>query len=167
MLEKSNPDEFERVTALVDDSTKHRHFTFKGFLFWTAVIAGVIPAVLSGEQNPIIGIFSTGAYLTVVCGIATLVLFPRSLDAYLPICGAILLLAVLFSSAALLPVGRMRDYLCEFLFLSSIPLGIYLLIHNVRRIKKRGMSLVVSIYHFGFWVAWVGLTGAIVNAPIT
>ena len=162
-----SPDACKGVTALVGSPTKNPRFTIKGLLFWTAVLASMIPAVLSGEQNPILGIFVTGVYLAVVCGIATLVLHPRSFDAYIPICGTILLLAVLFLSAALLPVGKMRDTVGDLLFYSSIPLGICLLIHNVRRIKKMGFSLAVSIYHFGFWVAWVGLTVAIANAPIT
>ena len=166
MTHKS-PDACKEVTALVGDPTKNRRYTIKGLLFWSAVVAGVIPAVISGQQNPILGIFVTGLYLAVVCGIATLVLHPRSFDAYIPICGIILLLAVLFLSTALLPVGKMRDTVGDLLFYSSIPLGICLLIHNVRRNKKMGFSLVVSLYHFGFWVAWVGLTGAIANAPVT
>ena len=162
-----SPDACKGVTALVRSPTKNPRFTIKGLLFGTAVIAGVIPAVLSGEQDPTTAIFITGIYLTGVCGIATLVLHPRSFDAYIPICGTILLLAALFLTAALYPPGRMRDYVGDFLFFCSIPLGIYLLIHNIRRIKKMGFSFAVSIYHFGFWVAWVGLTGAITNAPIT
>ena len=157
----------KNATAIVGDPTKKRRYTIKGVLFWTAVVAGLIPAVLSGQQNPILGIFVTGVYLAVVCGIATLVLHPRSFDAYIPICGIILLLAVLFLSVAMLSVGKMRGTVGDLLFYSSIPLGICLLIHNVRRNKKMGFSLVVSLYHFGFWVAWIGLTGAIVNAPIT
>ena len=160
-------DACKNATAIVGDPTKKRRYTIKGVLFWTAVVAGLIPAVLSGQQNPILGIFVTGVYLAVVCGIATLVLHPRSFDAYIPICGIILLLAVLFLSVAMLPVGKMRDTVGDLLFYSSIPLGICLLIHNVRRNKKMGFSLVVSLYHFGFWVAWVGLTGAIANAPVT
>ena len=73
---------------------------------------------------------------------------------------------ILFLTAAVLP-WRMRDYVGDVLFFCSIPLGIYLLIHNARRIREMGFSLAVSIYHFGFWVAWVGLAGAIANAPIT
>ena len=165
-MENKSPDACKSVTALVCSPKKTR-FTIKGLLFWTAVVAGVIPAVLSGEQDPTAGIFITGVYLTVVCGIATLVLYPRSFDAYIPICGTVLLVAVLFLSVALLPGGRMRSSLGDFLCFCNIPLGIYLLVHNVRRIKKMGFSLVVSICHFGFWVAWVGLTGAIANAPIT
>ena len=166
-MKTKNPDACTKVTALVGDPTKNRRYTIKGLLFWTAVVAGLIPAVLSGKHDPTTGIFITGVYLTGVCGIATLVLHPRSFDAYIPICGTILLLAILFLTAALLPVGKMRDTVGDLLFYSSIPLGICLLIHNARRIKKIGFSLAVSIYHFGFWVAWVGLTGAIVNAPIT
>ena len=165
-MKNKSPDAYKSVTAHVGSPTKKPRFTLKGLLFWTAVVTGVIPAVLSGEQDPTTGIFITGVYLTVVCGIATLVLYPRSFDTYFPICATILLLAVLFLAAALLP-GRMRSSLGDFLFFSNIPLGIYLLVRNVRRIKKMGFSLTVSIYHFGFWGAWVGLTGAIANAPIT
>ena len=165
-MEHKSPDACQSVTAPGVSSKKNPRFTIKGLLFWTAVVAGVIPAFLSGQQDPTTGIFITGVYLTFVCGIATLVLHPRSFDAYIPICGTILLLALLFLSAALLPMGKMRDTMGNLLFFSSLPLGIYLLIHNVRRINNIGFSLVVSIYHFGFWVAWVGLTGAIANAPI-
>ena len=148
------------------DPTKIRRYTIKAVLFLTAVVAGMIPAVLRGKQAPATGIFITGVYLTGVCGITTLVLHPRSVDAYIPLGGAIFLLAILFLTAAVLP-SRMRDDVGEFLFFRSILLAIYLLIHNARRINKMGFSLVVSLYHFGFWVAWVGLTGAIANAPIT
>ena len=167
LMKNKNPDECKNTHAIVSNPTESRRFTIKSFLFWTAVVVGLITAVRSGEQDVGTGIFITGVYLTVVCGITTLVLYPRSFDAYIPICGTILLLALLFLSAALLPMGKMRDTMGNLLFFSSLPLGIYLLIHNVRRINNIGFSLVVSIYHFGFWVAWVGLTGAIANAPIT
>ena len=166
LMKNKNPDECKNTHAIASNPTKNRRFTIKSFLFWTAVVVGLITAVRSGEQDVGTGIFITGVYLTVVCGITTLVLYPRSFDAYIPICGTLLLLAVLFLAVALLP-WRMRDYVGNFLFLCSIPLGICLLIHNVRRNKKMGFSLVVSLYHFGFWVAWVGLTGAIANAPVT
>ena len=93
-------------------------------MFWTAVVAGLIAAVLSGEQDLGTVIFITGVYLTVVCGIATLILHPRSIDAYISICGTILLLAVMFLTVSLLPEG-IREYVGVCLFFCSIPIGIY------------------------------------------
>ena len=84
-MKNKSPDAYKSVTAHVGSPTKKPRFTLKGLLFWTAVVTGVIPAVLSGEQDPTTGIFITGVYLTVVCGIATLVLYPRSFDTYFPI----------------------------------------------------------------------------------
>ena len=86
-MEHKSPDACQSVIAPGASPKNNPRFTIKGLLFWTAVVAGVIPAVLSGQQDPTTGIFITGVYLTVVCGIATLVLHPRSFDAYIPICG--------------------------------------------------------------------------------
>ena len=85
-MKTKNPDACTKVTALVGDPPKNRRYTIKGLLFWTVVVAGLIPAVLSGKHDPTTGIFITGVYLTGVCGIGTLVLHPRSFDAYIPIC---------------------------------------------------------------------------------
>ena len=46
-------------------------------MFWTAVVAGLIAAVRSGEQDLGTMVFTTDVYLAVVCGIATLILHPR------------------------------------------------------------------------------------------
>ena len=93
-------------------------------MFWTAVVAGLIAAVRSGEQDLGTMVFITDVYLAVVCGIATLILHPRAIDAYISICGTILLLAVMFLTVSLLPEG-IREYVGGCLFFCSIPLGIY------------------------------------------
>ena len=93
-------------------------------MFWTAVVAGLIAAVRSGEQDLGTMVFTTDVYLAVVCGIATLILHPRAIDAYISICGTILLLAVMFLTVSLLPEG-IREYVGVCLFFCSIPIGIY------------------------------------------
>lgn len=92
-------------------------------MFWTAVVAGLIVAVRSGEQDLGTMVFITDVYLAVVCGIATLILHPRAIDAYISICGTILLL-VMFLTVSLLPEG-IREYVGVCLFFCSIPLGSY------------------------------------------
>ena len=96
-------------------------------MFWTAVVAGLIAAVLSGEQDLGTMVFITDVYLAVVCGIATLILHPRAIDSYISICGTKLLLAVMFLTVSLLPEG-IREYVGVCLFFCSIPLGIYSLV---------------------------------------
>jgi len=136
-------------------------------MFWTAVAAGAMPVAMTGAEYPPVGIFMVGAYLTVVCGIATLVRFPSSPDAWIPIVIALSLPALILAGMLFLPLGRTRDEFIQVLFLSGIPLGILFLVRNVLRIKRTGFSFTVFLYHFGVWLGWMGLTIAIIAAPIT
>ena len=111
--------------------------------------------------------FLVGIYPTVVCGIATLVRFPRSLDAWIPIGIAALLVALFFTVGFLLPMVRFTDEFIHLLFFGGMPLGILFLVRNVIRMKRTGFSLTVFAYHSGVWLGWMGLTGAIIAAPIT
>ena len=149
------------------DSAMGPRFTIKAIMFWTAVAAGTIPMAMAGADYPPSGVFLVGIYLTVVCGIATLVRFPRSLDAWIPIGIAALLVALFFTVGFLLPMVRFTDEFIHLLFFGGMPLGILFLVRNVIRMKRTGFSLTVFAYHSGVWLGWMGLTGAIIAAPIT
>ena len=149
------------------DSATGPRFTIKAIMFWTAVAAGAIPIAMTGENYLPSGVFLVGIYLTFVCGTATLIRFPRSPDAWIPIGIAALLVALIFTAGSLLRMGRARDEFIHLLFFGGVPLGILFLVRNVIRIKRTGFSLTVFVYHSGAWLGWMGLTGAIIAAPVT
>ena len=149
------------------DSKKTPQFTIRALMFWTFVVAGCIPTAMIEPNYPPAGVFLVGVYLTVVCGIATLVRFPRSPDAWIPIGAGSLLFALLLTASFCIPLGRPRDEFIRLLFMAGLPLGLFLLIRNVLRIKRTGFSLTVFVYHFGVWLGWMGITVAIIAAPIT
>ena len=131
------------------------------------VIAGAIPVALSEPSYPPVAVFYVGAYLTIVCGIATFVRFPNSPDAWIPIVIASLLFVLLITNQLLIPLGKSRDQFIQALFFAGLPLGVFLLVRNVMRITRTGFSLTVFVYHLGVWLGWVGITVAILAAPIT
>lgn len=149
------------------DSATGPRFRIKALMFWTSVTAGAIPIAMTGADYPPSGVFLVGVYLIVVCGIATLVGSPRSPDAWIPIGTASLLFVLLLTGVLVVPLGGCRDEFIHVLFLGGVPLGIFLLVRNVMRIKRTGFSLAVFVYHLGVWLGWMGITVGIMLAPIT
>jgi len=166
-MEKHNTVGCYESQATSCDSATGPQFKIRSLSFWMMVIAGAIPVALSEPSYPPVAVFYVGAYLTIVCGIATFVRFPSSPDAWIPIVVASLLFVLLITNQLLIPLGKSRDQFIQALFFAGLPLGVFLLVRNVIRITRTGFSLTVFVYHLGVWLGWVGITVAILAAPIT
>ena len=45
-------------------------------------------------------------------------------------------------------------FLFALLAIGGLPYGIFLLVLNVRRIKRRDFSISILVYHLGSWLGW-------------
>ena len=153
------------MTALTNSPTKSRRFTIKALLFWTAVVIGAVPVAMAEPNFPITAVFFVGIYLTVVCGLATLIRIPRSLDAWIPLAVALTPFVLFPIGIYLLPPSLYSKFLHALLF-AGLPVGIFLLVRNVRRMKRNGFSLTVFVYHLGVWLVWIGISLAGIFIPI-
>ena len=128
-------------------------------LLWTAVVAGGLTVVKVSDTNsiPSPALINLSFYLVVVCGILSFLRAPKSFDVWFPTG-----MNVFFAPIGIEVVGwvpRMEPlYDCQkFLDLSVIgviPYGIFLLVLNVRRIKRRDFSISILVYHLGSWLGW-------------
>ncbi len=137
-------------------------FSIGKTLLWTAVVAGGLTVVKVSKTNSIIDPFpqtiSLSFYLVVACGILSLLRAPKSLDVWFPtgmnvFIPAFLGLVVLVRE----PKTTFDDSLATFysqLAIGGIPYGIFLLVLNVRRIKRRDFSISILVYHLGSWLGW-------------
>jgi len=165
LFENKGPDASNNASALMESPTKNGRFTIKGLLFWTAVVAGVIPVARAEPHYPITAVFFVGVYLTVLCGLATLIRIPRSPDAWIPI-GVASTPFVLFRIGIYLLPPSLYSKFMHALLLAGLPVGIFLLVRNVKRIKRNGFSLTVSVYCLGVWLVWIGISLAGIFIPI-
>lgn len=153
------------MTALTDSPTKSRRFTIKALLFWTAVVIGAVPVAMAEPNFPITAVFFLGVYLTVLCALATLIRIPRSPDAWIPIGVASTPFVLFRIGFYLLPPSLYSKFLHALLF-AGLPIGIFLLIRNTKRIKRTGFSLTVFVYHLGVWLVWLGISLVGIFLPI-
>ena len=165
LFENKGPDACKSMTALTDSPTKSRRFTIKAFLFWTAVVIGAVPVAMAEPNYPITVVFFVGIYLTVVCGLATLIRIPRSLDAWIPLAVALTPFVLSRIGIYLLPPSLYTEFI-YILFFAGLPIGIFLLIRNTKRIKRTGFSLTVFVYHLGVWLVWLGISLVGIFLPI-
>ena len=134
---------------------------------WTAVVAGGLVVVKVSDTNTQVDPFpqaiSLSFYIVVVCGILSLLRAPKSFDVwfstgmnvFIPV---LLGLVVLVRELKMLDNGMLDNSLAPFyslLAIAGIPYGIYLMVLNVRGIKRRDFSIIV--YHLGSWFGWIAM----------
>jgi len=142
-------------------------FSIGKMLLWTAVVAGGLTVVKVSETNSIIDPFpqvlSLSLYTVAVCGILSLLRAPKSFDVWFPTGMNVFIPAFLglTALAALVREPRMFDDLlatiCALLAIGGLPYGIFLLVLNVRRIKREDFSISILVYHLGSWLGWIAI----------
>ena len=140
-------------------SAVHRksQFTIRKIMLWTAIFGGgvaVVGATDTGMLNEVMVPLNLAIYLAVICGLTTIVRFPKSLDSWIPLV-AIPFLIFLTFLYTLCEVGHQKQNLALLLWLVGAVYGTYLLVRNNRRIKGTGFSLNVAIYHLASFIGWM------------
>ena len=136
-------------------------FSIGKMLLWTAVVAGGLTVVKVSETNsnidPIPQVLSLSLYTVVVCFILSLLRAPKSFDVWFPT-GMNVFIPVFMGLIVLVREQRPFDdplaALCALLAIGGLPYGIFLLVLNVRRIKRRDFSISILVYHLGSWLGW-------------
>ena len=136
-------------------------FSIGKMLLWTAVVAGGLTVVRVSETNSSIGpipqVLSLSLYTVVVCFILSLLRAPKSFDVWFPT-GMNVFIPVFMGLIDLVREQRPFDdplaALCALLALGGFPYGTFLLVLNVRRIKRRDFSISILVYHLGSWLGW-------------
>ena len=139
-------------------------FSIGKTLLWTAVVAGGLTVVKVSETNstidPFPQVLNLSLYTVVVCGILSLLRAPKSFDVWFPT-GMNVIISAFLGLTALVREPRMFDDLlaaiCALLAIGGLPYGIFLLVLNVRRIKRRDFSISILIYHLGSWLGWTAM----------
>ena len=139
-------------------------FSIGKMLLWTAVVAGGLTVVKLSETNsnidPIPQVLSLSFYTVVVCFILSLLRAPKSFDVWFPT-GMNVFIPVFIGLIVLVREQRLFDdtqaSLCALLAIGGLPYGIFLLVLNVRRIKRRDFSISILVYHLGSWLGWTAI----------
>lgn len=140
-------------------SAVHRksQFTIRKIMLWTAIFGGavaVVGATDAGMLNEVMVPLNLAVYLAAICGLTTIVRFPKSLDSWIPLAA----IPFLFFSTflyTLCEVGHQKQNLALLVLLVSAVYGTYLLVRNNKRIKGTGFSLNVAIYHLASFIGWM------------
>ncbi len=135
-------------------------FSIGKMLLWTAVAAGALTVVKVSETNssidPIPQVLNLSLYTVVVCFILSLLRAPKSYDVWFPtgmnVFIAVLMVLIVFFLQR--PFDDDLAILCALLAIGGLPYGIFLLVLNVRRIKRRDFSISILAYHLGSWLGW-------------
>ena len=122
-------------------------------MLWTAICAGGV-AVVGATDMGIMVPMNLAVYFAVICGLTTIVRFPKSLDSWIPL-AAIPLLIFLTFLYTVAEVGHQRQILALLLVLVGAGYGTYLLVRNIKRIEETAFSLDVAIYHLASLIAWM------------
>ncbi len=159
----ARPDRPNESAPTADDGSavkRKPRFTIGKIMFWTAVCAGalvVVGASGGGMLSEIMIPFNLAAYLVLICGLATIIRFPKSLDSWLPLGAVLVLFFLLLPLSLLVELGDGKEAFASLVLIIGIGLGIYLFIRNVKRMMRTGFSLTVAVYHLATWVGWMVL----------
>ena len=123
------------------------------------MIAGGLTVVKVSELNSIWDpwylVLNLCLYIVVVCGILSFFRDPKSIDVKFPT-GMNVFISVfllLFDLELVDPPAA----ICALLAMGGLPHGIFLLVLNVRRIKRREFSISILVYHLGSWLGWTAM----------
>lgn len=158
---KDSRDNLETSTTPPGYEERKPQFSIGKMLLWTAVAAGALTVVTVSETNssidPIPQVLSFSLYTVVVCFVLSLLRAPKSYDVWFPT-GMNVSIIVFVALIVLVRDQRMFDddlaVLCALLAIGGLPYGIFLLVLNVRRIKRRDFSISILAYHLGSWLGW-------------
>ena len=139
-------------------------FSIGKTLLWTAVVAGSLTVVKVSETNssidPFPQVLSLSLYTVVVCVILSLLRAPKSFDVWFPT-GMNVFIPVFMGLIVLVRDQRPFDdplaAIFALLAIGGLPYGIFLLVLNVRRIKRRDFSISILVYHLGSWLGWTAI----------
>ena len=151
----------ETSTTPTESEERKPQFSIGKILLWTAVVAGGLTVVKLSETNssidPIPQVLSLSFYTVVVCFILSLLRAPKSFDFWFPT-GMNVFIPVFIGLIVLVreqrPFNDTLAALCALLAIGGLPYGIFLLVLNVRRIKRRDFSISILVYHLGSWLGW-------------
>ena len=141
-------------------------FSIKKMMLWMTILAGGM-AVVAGSHTRRLGWTGAEFFLCscaiVVCGIWAHLRFPTAFDVMLP---TVINILHLVSFLLLLSAG---DYGLTILwsmcgFLVTVSYGIFLIVFNVRRIRRRDFSdigfssyCLILVYQFASWLFWTAI----------
>ena len=131
-------------------------------MLWMAIVAGGMAIVAGSNARDAVWIvtgFFLSNYAIFVCGIWAHVKHRKTFDVMLPT-GMNVLYLVLFYYLPDLPLQQ-RWFVIYCLFLALPPYGIFLIVLNVRRIKRRKFSRLILVYQLAFLLFWTTLFGLI------
>ena len=127
----------EPSTTPPESNGRKPQFSIGKMLLWTAVIAGGLTVVKVSDTNRILYPFPQVLYLclyiVVVCGILSFFRDPKSFDIWFPTGMNVSIPAVM----GLMALDPSAGELSGLLAIGALPYGIFLLVLNVRRIKRR------------------------------
>ena len=152
----------ETSTTPTESEERKPQFSIGKTLLWTAVVAGGLTVVKVTEPNSILGpwyhVLNLCLYTVVVCGIMSFFRDPKSIDVQFPT-GMNVFISVLMGLSALLgePAAAGDAAMCALFVIGGLPYGIFLLVLNVRRIKRREFSISILVYHLGSWLGWTAI----------
>ena len=150
----------ETSTTPTESEERKPQFSIGKMLLWTAVVAGGLTVVKVSETNSFIQVLSLSLYTVAVCGILSLLRAPKSFDVWFPT-GMNVFIPAFLGLTALVREPRMFDDLLATIYallaIGGLPYGIFLLVLNVRRIKRRDFSISILIYHLGSWLGWTAM----------
>ena len=152
----------ETSTTPTESEGRKPQFSIGKTLLWTAVVAGGLTVVKVSPTNssidPFPQVLSLSLYTVVVCVILSLLRAPKSFDVWFPT-GMNVFIPVFIGLIVLVrephPFDDPLAALCALLAIGGLPYGIFLLVLNVRRIKRRDFSISILVYHLGSWLGWI------------
>ena len=138
-------------------------FSIRKMMIWTAIVAGAMTVWTMSHKAqiyPFYQVIGLSFYTVVVCGILSLKRDPKSFDVWFPT-GKNLFVPVFMGLIVLVRSPRMFDdptaAICGLFSFAGIPYGMFLIVLNVRRIKRREFSLSILVYHLWSWLGWISL----------
>ena len=125
------------------------------------MVAGALTVVKVTETNstidPFPQVLSLCLYIVIVCGILSFLRDPKSIDVKFPtgmnVFISVLVLIVFLNG----PAADGDPGMCALFAIGGLPYGIFLLVLNVRRIKRREFSISILVYHLGSWLGWTAM----------
>ena len=157
-------------------------FSIRNLLVWTTIVSvGVVitTATLTEvgqyeEVGILIAITNLSIYLMMVCGLWTLIKYPKSFEFWFPAGMSVFLPVFFLLYSAGIPriPGQIGDPLLEgisaVILCLGVPYGIGLLVLITRRTSKSDFSFTMLVFYVGCWlwwvacaaIGWVGASGA-------
>ena len=145
-------------------------FSISKMMLWAAIFAGGMAIVAGGNARAdaslwpdgwvwIVTGFFLSNYAIFVCGIWAHVKHRKAFDVMLPTGMHVLYLVTYF--VTVLEFRDVSALFCYCLLLALPPCGIFLIVLNVRRIKRRKFSRLILVYQLAFLLFWTTLFGLI------